>query len=373
MHLGGEAQSVGGGEVCGMWRREMKNTLFSIIVLSSLVCLSARTSHVLGKASANLYAVDLMRAITLSVPIPANPLSAWSEDPHIVRMVGRFWLIRGNAAQTVATLESVAPNYHDPLFTSDLILAYVANGQTEQAIATLKKQRISTDELVIRAQRLRDAGQTAAGDIYAQAAVEQGGGNVGSRLYLGLWLMWNHRPEQGNAYFDSVMRDNHTEPWIWGELAWAYYNLAGRYDEALQAIQRALELYPDNDLYWFRAGRIYLARGLARGEPADKKIGREILEDLAARNPLFGPSAWDALGWCYLMEGNVTLAVPLLEQACAQEPANGYFKINLAQALVVRGYPGDRQRAIDLLQELIQRYPDWPPATGLLQTITESP
>jgi tetratricopeptide (TPR) repeat protein len=318
------------------------------------------------EAKANLYAMKLTRAAIWSSPSLADAPSQWLEKPNRARLVGRFWLIRGNAAKAMESMEQVAPEKRAPAFLQDLIPAYVANGQVELAVGALRKLDQNTDALIARATQLRNHGQVALGDLYVEAAATQGGGSPRSRLYMGLWMFWHHRPDEGNVYLDSVIQSSHLDATLWSDLGWAYYNQAGRLKEAIQATERALELAPNEDLFRVRAGQIYLAL------PEYKEKGKRILYQVIGRNPAFAPWAWGALGIYALRDGDAASSVSFLGKSLALED-NGDYAFVLANALAARGQPGDRQRAIGLLQEIIQSAPDFPGAKEALESLSRSP
>ena len=133
----------------------------------------------------------------------------------------------------------------------------------------------------------------------------------------------------------------------------------GRWAEAKQHYERALELGRDDELPWFLYGMAEVDRyrqehtqipALPDSLPGGLLRARGLLGRAIELNPERG-EAWAALGWTYLFEpGDVSTGIQLLQRASSLLPA----RMDLVYDLVLLCLrQGDRETAVGLTDEVL--------------------
>lgn len=153
--------------------------------------------------------------------------------------------------------------------------------------------------------------------------------------------------DQVGAYCQALLQQDHPEtPLILEALAAGNQSLL-RLNEATDALERWLEIEPDQPHATFLKGRLLLQAG--SNEEALKFLGRAVELD---------PQRDDArllLAGLYLDLGQAQEALPHLKIVCSRRPDSVPAKARMAQALILIGQP---EQALPLLDEVLREQPD---------------
>jgi tetratricopeptide (TPR) repeat protein len=141
--------------------------------------------------------------------------------------------------------------------------------------------------------------------------------------------------EAAKAYLRALdladaAKSNKDQLWpLWLQYG-AALDLAGDWAESKTAMQKALDLAPDQAMVLNQLGYSQIAHR----ENVDKASG---LIERASRLRPDDPAITDSLGWVYYLRGNVTDAVPLLERAAAGDPTEPTINEHLGDAYWTSG------------------------------------
>ena len=134
---------------------------------------------------------------------------------------------------------------------------------------------------------------------------------------------------------------------------------AKRYPDAEKNLNLVLEKRPNDPVALNNLAWLYQVRG----DPGARNLAQRAY--LQAQSP----ESSDTLGWILVSQGDAARAVPLLQQASAQRPADPSIRFHLASAL---NAAGQKDEAVKLLQALVAEpadFDDKPAARKLLETL----
>jgi Flp pilus assembly protein TadD len=127
------------------------------------------------------------------------------------------------------------------------------------------------------------------------------------------------------AYRAGLDRKDDGEAWRLHYLQGTALDRAGRWDEALPALRRAVVLAPMEPRALEYLGYAQVERGENMTE------AEKLLRRAQAIRPN-DPGIADSLGWAYYQQGDVTRALPLLEKAARIDPAGARANEHLGDA-----------------------------------------
>ncbi|PCD03527.1 hypothetical protein COC42_03915 [Sphingomonas spermidinifaciens] len=145
-----------------------------------------------------------------------------------------------------------------------------------------------------------------------------------------LLIASNRFAEAADAYAAAMTRAGGTGDWVLNLQRGGALEQAGRFDEALPYLRRAVELAPDEPVALNYLGYALAERG------RDLPEAQALLEKARRLKP-DDASITDSLGWAYVRRGQVPKALPLLEQAAAADPGNVEINEHLGDAYWASG------------------------------------
>jgi len=165
-----------------------------------------------------------------------------------------------------------------------------------------------------RVSALRKAGRLpeALADAKALASAERASPQE-IRAYGELLFQTGSYADAAEAYAHAQVRSGDESGWELYYLRGAALDRAGRWEEALPALQRAVQLAPEEPeaLTWL--GNAQVERGV------DLPTAQALLERARKLKPS-DPAITDSLGRAYYADGQYARALPLLEQAVRADP-----------------------------------------------------
>jgi tetratricopeptide (TPR) repeat protein len=171
--------------------------------------------------------------------------------------------------------------------------------------------------------------------VAVATALSSGPGSSGqdARLLGDLLTEQGRFAEAAASYATAIEREEREgEPADWRLLLQrgAALEQAGRWDEALPVLRRAVEAAPEEPLALNYLGYAQVERGenLAAAVAMLEQAHRLAPEDL---------NIADSLGWGYYRQGNLARALPLLQQAAGTNEASGTVQEHLGDALWTLG------------------------------------
>lgn len=167
------------------------------------------------------------------------------------------------------------------------------------------------------------------------------------RTFLGMHWRLRGEPSKALAEFEIAAGLAPTDPAVAAELA-ATYETLGDTDSALAAYRIATELAPHESGFW-----LLLAGFSIRQELQIQTIGLPAARNAAALAPE-NPAAWDSLGYCYLLSGDLAMADRILTRALSLAPARPSTLYHLG---LLRLYQGDLTAARTALLSAIDGDP----------------
>ena len=178
---------------------------------------------------------------------------------------------------------------------------------------------------------LERTGETEAAIALAEQRSSARGGSAQDARALGDLLVSAERfAEAADAYAKAMARDPAGADWVLNLQRGGALEQAGRFDEALPFLRRAVELAPDEPV-----ALNYL--GYAQVERRLNLTDAQALLEKARRLKPGDPSITDSLAWAYVQRGQAAKALPLLEQAVVAEPGDVEINEHLGDAYWVTG------------------------------------
>ncbi|UUL83526.1 tetratricopeptide repeat protein [Sphingomonas qomolangmaensis] len=167
-----------------------------------------------------------------------------------------------------------------------------------------------------------EAGALAAAKALADAP---GATVTEAQSYGDLLVDQNRFDDAAAAYATAMARAGDGADWVLNLQRGGALEQAGRWDEALPYLRRAVELAPQEPVALNYLGYAQVERGENLAE------GQKLLEQARALRP-DDPSITDSLGWAYVQRGQWDKGLPLLEQAAAAEPGDVTINEHLGDA-----------------------------------------
>lgn len=151
-----------------------------------------------------------------------------------------------------------------------------------------------------------------------------------SRALGDLLVADNRFAAAADAYAAAMAREAGGGDWVLNLQRGGALEQAGRFDEGLPFLRRAVALAPDEPvaLNYLGYALVERDRDLAEAQTLLEKARRLKPDD---------PSITDSLGWAYVRRGQVAKALPLLEQAAAAEPGDVEINEHLGDAYWASG------------------------------------
>jgi tetratricopeptide (TPR) repeat protein len=136
--------------------------------------------------------------------------------------------------------------------------------------------------------------------------------------------------EAADAYGAAMAREGGTGDWVLNLQRGGAIEQAGRFEEALPYLRRAVELAPDEPVALNYLGYALAERG------RDLPEAQALLEKARRLKP-DDASITDSLGFAYARRGQTAKALPLLEQAAAAQPGDVEINEHLGDAYWASG------------------------------------
>ncbi|MBB5697825.1 tetratricopeptide (TPR) repeat protein [Sphingomonas yantingensis] len=136
--------------------------------------------------------------------------------------------------------------------------------------------------------------------------------------------------EAADAYGAAMTREGGTGDWVLNLQRGGAIEQAGRFEEALPYLRRAVELAPDEPVALNYLGYALAERG------RDLPEAQALLEKARRLKP-DDASITDSLGFAYARRGQTAKALPLLEQAAAAQPGDVEINEHLGDAYWASG------------------------------------
>ncbi|TGX56139.1 tetratricopeptide repeat protein [Sphingomonas gei] len=173
-----------------------------------------------------------------------------------------------------------------------------ARGAAAGRVAALRRAGRLPEALMLAETLASDAGATGAdSETWGDMLVDQGRFDLAA-----------------SAYAAAIARPGGETNWMLHYLEGRALDRAGRWSEALPALQRAVVLGPEQALALKYLGYAQVARG------EDLAGAQALLERARALKPDDAEIA-DSLAWAWFQRGEVTKALPLLEEAVKGDPS----------------------------------------------------
>jgi tetratricopeptide (TPR) repeat protein len=168
-----------------------------------------------------------------------------------------------------------------------------------------------------------------------QAASDAAPNAAQPHAFLGMHWRMNGEPDKALTELQTAAGLAPVDPAIAAELA-ATYEALGDTDSALAAYRKATDLAPRQASFW-----LLLADFSIRQELQIGIIGLPAARNAAALAPQ-DPAAWDALGDCYMLSGDLAMADRILSRAMALAPDR---PMTLYHVGLLKLYQGDASTA----------------------------
>jgi tetratricopeptide (TPR) repeat protein len=119
----------------------------------------------------------------------------------------------------------------------------------------------------------------------------------------------------------------------------------GKYDRAINELQRAIKLNPNDAFSYLRLGTIMLFAG-----QIDEAI--QLLQTGLRYHPYTAPDDYWRLALAYYLKGEYEDAIRTLEQVLGKNPNSAWLHIGLAAAYAQAGRSEDAKRSAELAMKL---------------------
>jgi len=184
----------------------------------------------------------------------------------------------------------------------------------------------------VRIDALVDARQMEKALAQAQALVAAPGAGTNEYLRLAEILSRNKDDKAAaDMYRQAIAQAGDMKaPWTLHLLHGAALEQAGRWQDAVTALETAARLAPDEPAVLNYLGYLQAERGV------NLPAALAMLKKASSLKPN-DPAITDSLGWAYFMSGDARAAVPLLQRAAAAAPENGTIQEHLGDALWAAG------------------------------------
>lgn len=150
------------------------------------------------------------------------------------------------------------------------------------------------------------------------------------QLYADMLVEAGRDAEAATVYAQLLDRRDDAPDWTIHLQLGGALERAGRWDQALPHLRRAVELGPNQPVALNYLGYALVDRG------QDVAAGRQLLERASKLRP-DDPSITDSLGWSYFRTGDNARALPLLERAAQGNPASATINEHLGDAYWTAG------------------------------------
>jgi tetratricopeptide (TPR) repeat protein len=221
--------------------------------------------------------------------------------------------------------------------SASLVLAYMLSrdDRTADALKTLRSiatpDPFASNAWQLEASVLADAKRDAEALALAQGQVMRAGATAAAFETLARVLFGMHRnAEAADAYAKAIALAG---PQAKPEDLWPLYlnrasalEGAGRWPEARQTLETALQLAPNEPLILNNLGYAKLERG------EDVDAAEAMIRKASALAP-DDASITDSLGWALFKQGRVSDAIKILQQAALKDPAEAEIREHLGDAL----------------------------------------
>jgi tetratricopeptide (TPR) repeat protein len=166
-----------------------------------------------------------------------------------------------------------------------------------------------------------------AGAIAAAAALSRapGAGAEAAQRHADLLIGERRYDEAAEMYRVAIDRAGAGADWLLNLQLGGALEQAGRWDEALPYLIRAVELAPEQAVALNYLGYAQIERGENLAEA-------QALLERARRLEPNDASITDSLGWAYVQRGDIARALPLLEEAARAEPGDVVINEHLGDA-----------------------------------------
>ncbi|WP_315764099.1 tetratricopeptide repeat protein [Sphingomonas sp. Y38-1Y] len=171
---------------------------------------------------------------------------------------------------------------------------------------------------------------TAAIALATRRSAAKGAGGDAARQLGDLLVSADRYAEAADAYAAAMAREPGGGDWVLNLQRGGALEQAGRFEEGLPYLRRAVELAPDEPVALNYLGYALVERGL------DLPEAQGLLEKARRMKP-DDASITDSLGWAYVRRGQVAKALPLLEQAAAAQPGDVEINEHLGDAYWASG------------------------------------
>ena len=175
---------------------------------------------------------------------------------------------------------------------------------------------------------------------------------------LGLLAAEEGNNDEASDYFKQALRQKPKYAIALQNLG-NLYRHQGRLAEALEILERALQVEPDDPELNYSAGMLYAQRN-------DVDRARVYLERALKLRPDY-PEALNNLGVLDLRTGNLAEATVSFEKCLRVAPSFDQPYLNLARIYATKG---DREKAVEVLRQLLKQNPNDAPALKALDELT---
>ena len=174
------------------------------------------------------------------------------------------------------------------------------------------------------------SGDPAAGLAAAERAAAAKGASAEDYERLGDLLVGARRYAEGAAAYATAMERGDGADWTLVLARGGALEQAGRWEEALPLLKRAVDLAPNEPHALNYLGYAQVERG------ENLAAAQKLLERASALQP-DDAAITDSLGWAYVRTGQTTRALPLLERAARAEPGDTTINEHLGDAYWLLG------------------------------------